>query len=45
MKDTNTSLYEAPALIEAGDFTKVTLGRVSWGFDSSMLCRWLNCQV
>ncbi|NJP65871.1 keywimysin-related RiPP [Streptomyces spiramenti] len=44
MKDTTATLYEAPKLIDAGDFAKVTLGRNSWGFDSSMLCRWINCQ-
>ncbi|MFI1869474.1 lasso RiPP family leader peptide-containing protein [Streptomyces jumonjinensis] len=35
--------YEPPELIEAGDFTEVTLGRPNWGFDSVWTCVELGC--
>ncbi|WP_245681673.1 lasso RiPP family leader peptide-containing protein [Actinomadura kijaniata] len=33
-----TEFYEPPTLTEVGDFSRTTLGRLGWGFDSHWLC-------
>jgi hypothetical protein len=33
-----TVVYEPPALVEAGDFEKVTLGPRGWGFEIDVRC-------
>lgn len=35
--------YEPPALAEAGEFTQVTLGHPSWGFEWDGHCVYFNC--
>ncbi|WP_326686302.1 MULTISPECIES: lasso RiPP family leader peptide-containing protein [unclassified Streptomyces] len=40
---TEETVYEAPALVEVGDFTDVTLGDGSWGWDDDDLCWFLGC--
>ncbi|MEU0124914.1 lasso RiPP family leader peptide-containing protein [Streptomyces albidoflavus] len=42
-ENTMENTYEAPALVEVGDFTEVTLGDGTWGFDSKRQCAWLGC--
>jgi hypothetical protein len=37
-------VYEPPALAEIGAFSRVTLGRPVWGFDSRDMCLRFNCQ-
>ncbi|QFU91026.1 lasso RiPP family leader peptide-containing protein [Amycolatopsis sp. YIM 10] len=33
-----STVFEAPALIEVGDFDKVTLGSRGWGFEPGVRC-------
>lgn len=33
-----TTVYEPPALVEAGEFEKVTLGPRGWGFEFDVRC-------
>ena len=40
----DSTVYEAPAIAEIGDFARVTLGRPVWGFDSKDQCVIFNCQ-
>lgn len=37
------TVYEPPALAEVGDFSKVTLGELNWGFDAVWWCAFLGC--
>lgn len=32
------AVYEPPALVEVGNFAKVTLGRPNWGFENDWSC-------
>jgi hypothetical protein len=38
-----TVQYETPMLVEVGNFTDVTLGNGSWGWESDHECDWLAC--
>ncbi|MET2715116.1 lasso RiPP family leader peptide-containing protein [Streptomyces carpaticus] len=42
-EQTTELVYEAPELIEVGDFNEVTLGDGSWGFDSRRECAIILC--
>ncbi|MCP3803399.1 lasso RiPP family leader peptide-containing protein [Allokutzneria sp. A3M-2-11 16] len=36
--DNDILAYEPPALVEAGEFSKVTLGPKGWGFEWDVRC-------
>ncbi|GGT76029.1 MULTISPECIES: lasso RiPP family leader peptide-containing protein [Streptomyces] len=40
---TTETEYEAPALVEIGDFAEVTMGLPNWGFDSRWTCLRVGC--